>query len=689
MRQAFQDVADENRLTFDLKNDDRRFSFVEYFERIRNQFAPIAYWRLNEDTGSIAQDSSGNGFTGAITGATLNQPGIGDSFTSYSFDGVNDVVKLSEDFEVAMDTIIADGKFTIAVWVKVSDATVWTDNTSRVILRIFVDGNNQIRIARVPTDDTLQVRFEADNISKNINITTSTTDWFNITLTVDIIADEVIVYFNGVQESAALNGLGDFTGNLNTALIGSQTAGAAQVWDGNIAHVPIWDRVLTSDEIALLDSLHATRSALVLGRRAKVQAIHDGGTIDMWNGWIDDANPAPKVTRALSSSITGVGAKKFIQDQEILLPLMLDVTADQVITEILDTVQTPPLEGEWLLGIIGSGELGITTILGDSTLPSTLETGQITFSRVGDNWPDNIDAYTAIKSVTENERGKFFIDRGGTANFWNNQHWQLAISNETEIDETMQGMQYAFGSLTKNIVRVNYAPRVESDGGTLWQAPEDIVLTAGETKNLTGFFHDASENPIGGTLVDTSIVNSGDITLVAIEKARGVAIEVREDSGSVGGTITSLSASGTAISDTNKVLIERIDAEGIAKFGEREFSIEADLIDNDNNAITIADFELNRRTDLRGDAISITLMNKDDATIAEMINRTIGTRVRIIDTQVLLAKDYLIIGEQHTIGKGNKLHSVTWNLEPATTDMELWILEDAGSELGINTILGF
>ncbi len=690
MRQAFQDTADENRLTLDLRNDDRRFSFVEYYERIRRQFEPIAYWRLNEDTGSLAQDSSGNGFVGAITGATLNQPGIGDGFTSFEFDGSADFVNIySTDLEEVFNTDFG----TINLWARVSSAGVWTDSTDRQLLALGGNSSDgRIILSKTSTDNTIRFSYQAGGITETTDNTSlgGTTDWFNLTMTWDTAADEVKYYINGAL-IATRGTLGVWTGAFNSArnVIGAAQTTPVNVWDGTIAHVEIEDQPLSLDDVALLSSLTAVRGAGVSGKRAKVHAILDGGTVDMWNGWIDDANPSPKVTRALSSSVTGAGSKKFIQDQEILLPLMLNVTADQVIAEILDNVQSPPLEGEWLLGIIGQGELGLTTRLGNTTVPSTLETGQITFSRVGDNWADNTDAYTAIKSVTENERGKFYIDRGGTANFWNNQHWQLAVSNDLEINETMQGMQYAFGSLMKNIVRVNYSPRVESDGGTLWQSPEDIILVAGETKNLTGFFHDASENPIGGTLLSTVMANTGSIQLIPAERARGVAIDLRETSGSMGGTITSLSTSGTAITDTNKILIERKAAEEIARFGEREFSIEADLIDNDNNAITIADFELDRRKILRGDAISITLGNRLDSVITEMINRTIGARVRVTDTQVLLTKDYLIVGEQHTVVKGNTIHSVTWNLEPATTDIDLWILEDAGSELGVNTILGF
>lgn len=54
----------------------------------------IAYWTLDEDSGSTAVDTSGTGNNGTIDGATLGQPGILGT-TAYSFDGSNDVVNVS------------------------------------------------------------------------------------------------------------------------------------------------------------------------------------------------------------------------------------------------------------------------------------------------------------------------------------------------------------------------------------------------------------------------------------------------------------------------------------------------------------------------------------------------------------------------------------------------------------------
>jgi len=47
---------------------------------------PIAYWPMDEQSGTVAVDQSGNGRNGAYTAVTLGQPGMGDGRTAASFD---------------------------------------------------------------------------------------------------------------------------------------------------------------------------------------------------------------------------------------------------------------------------------------------------------------------------------------------------------------------------------------------------------------------------------------------------------------------------------------------------------------------------------------------------------------------------------------------------------------------------
>ena len=697
MKTPFQDTADESRAVMTLKNKDKRFSPVEYFTRTREQFAPISHWRLNETSGTIANDNSGNGFNGKITNAIVNKPGMGDGFTSFEFDGSGDWVELSESFRIALDTAISGGAVSVLMWAKVLDSSVWTDGANRAIFRFRASSNsNMISLEKSAGDDLLRVLYAAGGVTSTIipNVG-SPTDWMALVFTINIASGDTIIYHNGVSVGNTTNA-GTFVGSIETAFIGRVHV-AGQFWNGSLANIAVFDRVLTPTEVADLYSLHITRSARVLGRRARIESVLNGETVEMWNGWIDDVTPSTDVSRQFISNYEGVGPKRFIQDQEVFIPIMLEATADEIITELLSDIETPPLEGTWRLGLVGSSELGVNTTLGTKSVPLNIETGQIVFAYAGDNWQDRTTVYEAIKSVTESERGKFYFDRGGTAVFWNNQHWQLAAETIDQF-QVVQGLEYTFGNITQNIIEVNYSDRIEgSDSIVLWKSPNDISLAANEIKNFNARFKGSASEDLGGTVVitpntgDGSFVFSGAIELGFIVEGRVANIELRETAGNAG-TVTTLQILGKPITSNNKILQISNDPVESAIFGERIFKIQADLIDNYDDAKTIGDFELNRRKVLRGEALSITLAAKNETIQNNIINRLIGDRITVIDSHLLLKKDYLIIGESHTIEAGKDglpLHSVTWYLEPATVGNP-WILGTVGrSELGIATILGF
>jgi len=77
---------------------------------------PLAYWRLDEASGTNAADSSGNGRNGAYAnGVTLGSAGalVGDSDTGATFDGSDDNVTVPDD-----PTMRLNGSWSIEFWAK-------------------------------------------------------------------------------------------------------------------------------------------------------------------------------------------------------------------------------------------------------------------------------------------------------------------------------------------------------------------------------------------------------------------------------------------------------------------------------------------------------------------------------------------------------------------------------------------
>jgi len=251
-----------------------------YYESVQ-LLNPIAYWRLNEKSGSTAADSSGNGYDGTTTGATVNQQGNGDG-TSYLFDGSGDDVALPAGFMTALDAAISGGAVTIGIPLKVADAGFWTEGVRRDPFRFAVDGSNEIYIEKIPTNDLLQYVFEAGGtaVSENVDIG-SPTGWTFLVMTIDILNDVLRLYHNGAQVGSDQTGFGSFAGNIAIAHIGSRD-GSTRIFDGNIAHVAVWDRVLTAAEISLIGSVTPQTILMAGSASYTVDPDSGGGVTHLW-----------------------------------------------------------------------------------------------------------------------------------------------------------------------------------------------------------------------------------------------------------------------------------------------------------------------------------------------------------------------------------------------------------------------
>ncbi len=96
--------------------------------------APIAYWPMNETTGTLAHDASGNGHTGYLHDVTLGQPGSQVSSpaqTSMGFNGTSSYIDVP-----SLNNNLTPASLTVAGWI---DPTGWTGN-SRIVSNNWTDG---------------------------------------------------------------------------------------------------------------------------------------------------------------------------------------------------------------------------------------------------------------------------------------------------------------------------------------------------------------------------------------------------------------------------------------------------------------------------------------------------------------------------------------------------------------------
>ena len=196
---------------------------------------PTGYWPMDETSGTTAADASGGGRTGTYTGATLNGYSVAGGGAP-SFDGVNDRMSVSN-----IGSLLNSGAFSVSLWMRV--ATNWSSSGMLAYL-----AGNEFSLARVGGSIVLTSGTSSAAASASAN----GTNWVHVAAVVNravMGGQSARLYINGVSAATNNNAPGSFS--VGTPLyIASTNTGS---WfAGGIAHVAVYNRGLTADEIALL-----------------------------------------------------------------------------------------------------------------------------------------------------------------------------------------------------------------------------------------------------------------------------------------------------------------------------------------------------------------------------------------------------------------------------------------------------
>lgn len=210
---------------------------------------PIAYWPQAEPSGVVALDASGNARNGAYTGVTLGNAGIGDGRTAAGFDGAT---AYNNVYSASLAGAFNGAEGTVVLWFKVNGAGVWTDATVRRHATFQVDGNNSVQMFKTATNNQLRGTYKAGGTSKDVLFSTvGELTWIHFALTWNKPADQMRVFYNGVQQGATLTALGVWAGALNSAqaVLGANATSAANDWFGLLAHAALFARALSAAEV--------------------------------------------------------------------------------------------------------------------------------------------------------------------------------------------------------------------------------------------------------------------------------------------------------------------------------------------------------------------------------------------------------------------------------------------------------
>ena len=232
-------------------------SYIQKVLRTQNS-SFVAFWPLNEESGTVAYDLSPNGYNATSSG--LLRSNLQRSFLApdgdkcAQFDGSASYIDIYAAVTKEPTTIGS-----ISLWAAVPQANL-AGTTKMQIITLKYDAENYIDI----TFDTTAYRFNGayeagdtldavnSGLVYNVDGGPQFPEWHHFALTWTKAGEALKFYVDGLQQGSTQASLGTWTGAMasTTMVLGSSSTTAADQLTGYLARVGIWSVVLTGDEVA-------------------------------------------------------------------------------------------------------------------------------------------------------------------------------------------------------------------------------------------------------------------------------------------------------------------------------------------------------------------------------------------------------------------------------------------------------
>jgi hypothetical protein len=223
----------------------------------------IGYWPFNAN----ANDESGNGKNGTVTGATLTADRFGNPNTAYNFDGSNQFITCPSISELNGLT-----GATFSVWVKINGNNSWTNcnlGCAQYIISRDVDYSvSHIGLNFKLYNNKFGARTGAYNNANFAELETLNSysipqsDWHHIVFRIG--SENLTIYLDGVYNSSTpfTGVISSSSGNLNFAK--QPVPGYEYFLNGFLDDIGIWDRALTDQEILNLYNATSNNECLTM-----------------------------------------------------------------------------------------------------------------------------------------------------------------------------------------------------------------------------------------------------------------------------------------------------------------------------------------------------------------------------------------------------------------------------------------
>lgn len=219
---------------------------VAYVKRIRGVVgsALYAFYPLTEASGGTANEVV-NKYNGTAIGLDWNNTpgpyGVGAPL----FDGANDYI----DLPAGARTAFNGNTGTFGCYAKVYNAGVWSDATTRRFFYAYTDANNNVRVSKSATANTINnARTATSNFATNDYGAVTATDWFSFVSTWNNGGVGLTSYLNGVAiaPTAQANA---YAGAVTRFTIGSTDTTPTNVFYGWLQYCWFASRDLSAAEV--------------------------------------------------------------------------------------------------------------------------------------------------------------------------------------------------------------------------------------------------------------------------------------------------------------------------------------------------------------------------------------------------------------------------------------------------------
>jgi tetratricopeptide (TPR) repeat protein len=219
----------------------------------------VAHWKLDEQSGTVASDSSGNGHNGRLMGGMSFDKNsvVGVIGNALDFDG-------RDDYIVAETVSLSPNAFTIALWFNPDSNLDNSSNRMDIVYwggRIKPHGDKPYLTFNKFKTGEVRLFVSVVGVEYSINTTTNSwqgSTWYHIAATFD--GAELKIYVNGALENTAAHPGRHHPSS--SVYFGIRTDGQ-YAFDGKLDDIRIYDHALTGDEIAQLGNLSPTLRKLI------------------------------------------------------------------------------------------------------------------------------------------------------------------------------------------------------------------------------------------------------------------------------------------------------------------------------------------------------------------------------------------------------------------------------------------